>query len=78
VARRIHESLANDGKKPKLSVSIGIATYPADGGKIDSLLGAADAALYAMKDSMRSSIASHGQRPRNLAAKRDRNRFLLK
>jgi diguanylate cyclase (GGDEF)-like protein/PAS domain S-box-containing protein len=49
VARRICRSLANDGGEPKLSVSIGIAIYPKDGKKIESLLGAADAALYLMK-----------------------------
>jgi diguanylate cyclase (GGDEF)-like protein len=49
VARRICDSFANDGKVPKLSVSIGIAIYPKDGDKVDSLLSAADAALYAMK-----------------------------
>ena len=49
VARRICDSFANDGRTPKLSVSIGIAVYPKDGAKLDSLLGAADAALYSMK-----------------------------
>jgi diguanylate cyclase (GGDEF)-like protein/PAS domain S-box-containing protein len=49
VAQRICDSLANDGREPKLSVSIGVAIYPADGKNVDSLLGAADAALYAMK-----------------------------
>jgi len=49
VARRICDSFANDGRTPKLSVSIGIAVYPQDGDKLDSLLGAADAALYSMK-----------------------------
>lgn len=49
VAQRICSSLANDGREPKLSVSIGVAIYPGDGEKVDSLLGAADAALYAMK-----------------------------
>jgi diguanylate cyclase (GGDEF)-like protein/PAS domain S-box-containing protein len=49
VARRVCRSLANDGKEPKLSVSVGVAIYPKDGEKVDSLLGAADAALYAMK-----------------------------
>ena len=49
VARRICDSFANDGQTPKLSVSIGIAIYPKDGDKLDSLLGAADAALYSMK-----------------------------
>jgi diguanylate cyclase (GGDEF)-like protein/PAS domain S-box-containing protein len=49
VVRRICDSLANDGREPRLSVSIGIAIYPKDGETIDALLGAADAALYSMK-----------------------------
>jgi diguanylate cyclase (GGDEF)-like protein/PAS domain S-box-containing protein len=49
VALRICDSLANDGREPKLSVSIGVAIYPHEGENVDSLLGAADAALYAMK-----------------------------
>jgi len=49
VAQRICDSLANDGREPKLSVSIGVAIYPQDGANVDCLLGAADAALYAMK-----------------------------
>jgi diguanylate cyclase (GGDEF)-like protein/PAS domain S-box-containing protein len=49
VARRICDSFANDGRTPKLSVSIGIAIYPKDGDRLESLLGAADAALYLMK-----------------------------
>jgi diguanylate cyclase (GGDEF)-like protein/PAS domain S-box-containing protein len=59
IARRICDSLANDGKEPKLSVSIGVATYPKDGGKVDSLLGAADAALYAMKARTRGPASAH-------------------
>ncbi len=58
VARRICHSLANDGREPKLSVSVGVAIYPKDGEKVDSLLGAADAALYAMKARKRSPDVS--------------------
>ncbi len=58
VARRICESLANDGRKPKLSVSVGVAVYPADGEKLDILLGAADAALYSMKAKSHSHVGS--------------------
>jgi diguanylate cyclase (GGDEF)-like protein/PAS domain S-box-containing protein len=58
VARRICDSLANDGREPKLSVSIGVAIYPKDGETIDALLGAADAALYSMKARTRSPDAS--------------------
>jgi diguanylate cyclase (GGDEF)-like protein/PAS domain S-box-containing protein len=58
VAQRICGGLANDGREPKLSVSVGVAIYPKDGEKVDSLLGAADAALYAMKARKRSPDAS--------------------
>jgi diguanylate cyclase (GGDEF)-like protein/PAS domain S-box-containing protein len=50
VARRVRGSLANDGREPRLSVSVGLAVYPDDGENVETLLGAADAALYAMKD----------------------------
>src|SRR5579864_4677613 len=56
VARRICESVANEGNGPKISVSVGIAVYPQDGETIESLLSQADSALYLMK------------RQRNLAA----------
>ena len=49
VAQRICDTLANDGREPRLSVSVGVATYPKNGDKVDLLFGAADAALYAMK-----------------------------
>jgi len=58
VAQRICDNLANDGREPKLSVSIGVAIYPKDGANVDSLLGAADAALYAMKTRARNLDAS--------------------
>ena len=61
VAKRICYSLANDGREPKLSVSVGIAIYPKDGEKVDSLLGAADAALYAMKARKRSPDGTKGK-----------------
>jgi diguanylate cyclase (GGDEF)-like protein/PAS domain S-box-containing protein len=49
VAHRICESLAKDGRTPSLSVSVGVALYPTNGDKLDTLLGAADVALYSMK-----------------------------
>jgi diguanylate cyclase (GGDEF)-like protein/PAS domain S-box-containing protein len=48
-AQRILESVANDGKGPKLSISFGVAIYPQDGDSIKSLLCEADSALYEMK-----------------------------
>ena len=49
VARRICESVANDGRGPKLSVSFGVAVYTPNGNSIESLLSQADSALYLMK-----------------------------
>jgi diguanylate cyclase (GGDEF)-like protein/PAS domain S-box-containing protein len=49
VARRICESIANDEKGPKVSVSFGVAVYPQNGDTIEGLLGQADSALYSMK-----------------------------
>jgi diguanylate cyclase (GGDEF)-like protein len=49
-AQRVVERLENDGEEPRLSVSLGVATYPQDGKKIELLLAAADHVLYEMKD----------------------------
>src|SRR6267143_3620870 len=49
VAHRICESLANDDKGPKLSVSAGVAVYPENGETIERLLCEADSGLYARK-----------------------------
>jgi len=51
VAQRICESIANDGMGPPLSVSMGVAVYPHDGERIETLLHAADVAMYSMKAS---------------------------
>ncbi len=63
VARRICESVANDGRGPKLSVSFGVAVYPQSGNSIESLLCQADSALYSLKR-QRSAAAE----PRQTAA----------
>jgi diguanylate cyclase (GGDEF)-like protein/PAS domain S-box-containing protein len=72
VAQRIRGSLANDGRDPKLSVSIGVAVYPKDGESIDTLLGGADAALYSSKGRGRSTDPSPKRKnddlPRKAAA----------
>jgi diguanylate cyclase (GGDEF)-like protein len=49
VAQRISQRLAEDIEVPRLSVSIGVAEYPRDGSSIESLLSAADRALYEAK-----------------------------
>ena len=58
VAHRIRERLAKDHGKPKLSVSVGIALYPVDGDKLDTLIGVADVALYAAKAKVHGAAAS--------------------
>jgi len=49
VAQRICRAFSSDSQDPALSVSVGVSTYPTDGEAADSLLTAADVALYAMK-----------------------------
>ena len=50
LAIRVFNALNLDQEQPKLSVSLGCATYPVDGQSSESLLGAADRALYEMKN----------------------------
>jgi len=49
VAQRISTRLQHDGIEPPLSVSTGVAAYPADGATLEELLSAADRALYSHK-----------------------------
>jgi diguanylate cyclase (GGDEF)-like protein/PAS domain S-box-containing protein len=49
VAQRICDSIGNDGMKPLISVSIGVAVYPHDGERIEALLRKADVDMYTMK-----------------------------
>jgi diguanylate cyclase (GGDEF)-like protein/PAS domain S-box-containing protein len=49
VTQRICKSVANEGKEPSISVSVGSAVYPQDGETIEQLLSHADSALYSMK-----------------------------
>jgi diguanylate cyclase (GGDEF)-like protein/PAS domain S-box-containing protein len=60
VAQRIRESVANDGKGPKLSISVGVAIYPQNGERIETLLRAADTAMYSMK--RRSTLPAASKR----------------
>ena len=48
-AARICERVNNDGEKPVISVSVGVAVYPRDGTTIERLLSVADHNLYDMK-----------------------------
>jgi diguanylate cyclase (GGDEF)-like protein len=49
VAGRVLVRLAADQEEPRLTVGIGISGYPSDGDTVESLLEAADRALYQMK-----------------------------
>lgn len=50
VVSRIRERLAAESETPALSVSAGVAAFPEDGDTPEKLLGAADRALYGMKN----------------------------
>ena len=50
VLRRICGQVARDGEVPAVSVSGGVAVYPQDGERIESLLSIADQALYRAKN----------------------------
>jgi diguanylate cyclase (GGDEF)-like protein len=63
VARRICDSVAHDGKGPTLSISVGAAVYPHDGENIESLLSAADTAMYSMKGERASAALSQQAAP---------------
>jgi diguanylate cyclase (GGDEF)-like protein len=49
VARRICDCVARDGEMPPISVSVGVAAYAQDGETLETLVGAADQALYKTK-----------------------------
>jgi diguanylate cyclase (GGDEF)-like protein len=48
-ARRVCDRLSNDGMRPHITVSVGVAVYPNDGITVEKLLAAADVSLYKMK-----------------------------
>ena len=54
VVARIRERLAAETEQPALSVSAGVSAFPSDGDTAEKLLGAADRALYRMKNRGRS------------------------
>ncbi|HXM38356.1 MAG TPA: MASE1 domain-containing protein [Gemmatimonadales bacterium] len=50
VARGVVDRLATDAEKPNISISVGVAVYPGNGETVESLLNAADVALYETKE----------------------------
>ena len=61
VAGRIRERLASQTEQPQITVSVGVAVYPSNGGTAERLLMAADQALYAMKHGAQNRARSVGQ-----------------
>lgn len=51
VAHRTCANLTADDEQPPLSASVGVAVFPRDGDSVERLIGTADRALYAMKQS---------------------------
>jgi diguanylate cyclase (GGDEF)-like protein len=56
VVSRVRERLAGESEVPALSVSAGVAAFPEDGDTAEKLLGAADRALYRMKNRGTNSV----------------------
>jgi diguanylate cyclase (GGDEF)-like protein len=57
VARGVVDRLATDAEKPNLSISVGVAVYPGHGETVESLLNAADVALYETKERRKTRSA---------------------
>ncbi|MGA7920733.1 MAG: diguanylate cyclase [Candidatus Acidiferrales bacterium] len=57
-AHRLCERLIDDGRRPALSVSAGVAICPMDGEDVETLLVAADRALYEMKSKAHKKFRS--------------------
>jgi diguanylate cyclase (GGDEF) domain len=60
-ARRVQLRLRDDAEMPPLTVSVGVATFPADGETVEALLAFADRELYKMK------ARHHARMARNVA-----------
>lgn len=69
-AQRLCDKLADDGRMPPLSVSAGVAICPTDGEEVETLLLAADRALYEMKSKieikLRTNIRVDGSSTANI------------
>ena len=61
LAERLRKNISKlqDKALPKVSISMGIATYPVDGTDIDSLIKKADAALYEAKQKGRNKTVMY-------------------
>jgi diguanylate cyclase (GGDEF)-like protein len=55
VLSRVCDRVANDGQQPAISLSAGFAIHPRDGNTVETLMDAADRALYRMKQQHKSN-----------------------
>jgi diguanylate cyclase (GGDEF)-like protein len=62
VADRIRDCLEIDEEVPRLSMSIGLATFPQSGNSVKQLLESADRALYTMKEKLKTGKAQKYRR----------------
>ncbi len=60
VARRVAARVAKDGEKPPITVSVGVAVHPKDGGTLEEFIAAADRVLYESKARRHSSKREAG------------------
>jgi len=67
IAARIRDRIASDGENPLISAAVGTAVFPDDGDSIDTLLSAADRALYGMKRLSAAATSQQGPRPQRRA-----------
>jgi diguanylate cyclase (GGDEF)-like protein len=67
VAERLRRAVEESGTQVTVTASCGVATYPYDGADVESLLSAADRALYAAKHAGRNRVCS-AEQSRTLSA----------
>ncbi|MBT8407034.1 MAG: diguanylate cyclase [Deltaproteobacteria bacterium] len=60
----VKEKFAGDGKPRKVTVSVGVASYPTDGDEPQAIIRHADAALYKAKESGRNQVVLAGETPK--------------
>ena len=60
----VKEKFAGDGEPIKVTVSVGVASYPKDGDDPQAIIRHADTALYEAKETGRNCVALAGETPK--------------